>query len=575
MERRPPALALTPAQRHRRGRARHPGLHRRRSGRQRRHRAAAILVLAAAAFAAGALLAAAGTDRRALASAYARAWARGDYPAMYRLLAPRSRRRLAESAFASRLRAAAATATVRSLAPLAVAGPRGSLVTVRMRVRTRLFGVLREPLRVYIDGAGTAIRFTSTLLLPGLRPGEALRRHSVLPARGAILAANGVPLAEGPYRYSPIPQVAQQIVGTLGPIPATERAAYLAAGYPRNAQVGQDGLELIFQRQLAGRPGATLFAGRRVLARAAPQPGATVRTTIEPALEQAAVAALGGHYGGLVALDPRTGGVLAAVGLAFTDVQPPGSTFKIITASAALSAGLVTPQTSFPVQTAATIDGYILHNASGEACGGTLVNAFAVSCNSVYAPLGVRIGAARLVAMAERFGFDRPPPFPTALRSTIPSASSIGSALALGSSAIGQGRVLASPLEMADAAAAIADGGRRPVPTLLANARPRFVPVVSARVADEVQQMMLAVVRYGTGTSAQIPGVAVAGKTGTAETRNTGGRNIAADTDSWFVAYAPAGAPRIVACAMFPAAGYGATTAAPAVRQVLISALAG
>jgi peptidoglycan glycosyltransferase len=534
------------------------------------------VLLAAAAFAGGLVLAGgAGADRRALASGYAHAWARDDFSAMYGMLSRNSRARLSLAAFTAQLQAAAQTATLRSLRPLRVTGPTGALVSVEVRARTALFGVLREPLRIYVDRAGTAIRFTSTLLFPGLRPGERLSRHSVMAPRGTILAANGVPLAEGPDRYSPIPQVAQQIVGTLGPIPSAERARLLAAGYPADAQVGQDGLELIFQSQLAGRPGGTLFAGRRALAHTRARPGRTVRTTIEPALEQAAVAALGGHYAGIVSMDPRTGGVTAAAGLAFTDVQPPGSTMKIITSSAALSAGLVTLNSTFPVQTSTTIDGYTLHNASNEACGGTLINAFAVSCDSVYAPLGVQIGAARLVAMAQRFGFDEPPPFPSALESTIPPASQIGNDLDVGVSAIGQGQVLASPLEMADVAATIADGGRRPIPTLVAGARPRFVPVESATVAQEVQQMMLAVVRYGTGTAAQIPGVAVAGKTGTAETKNTGGRNITSDTDSWFVAYAPAGAPRVVACAMFPAAGYGATTAAPAIRQLILSALGG
>src|SRR5205085_6599827 len=102
-----------------------------------------------------------------------------------------------------------------------------------------------------------------------------------------------------------------------------------------------------------------------------------------------------------------------------------------------------------------------------------------------------------------------------------PPADQIGGALAVGSSAIGQGRVQASALEMTDVAATIAMGGRRPIPTLLAHQRPRFVRVTSHGVARLVQRMMVAVVQFGTGTPAQIPGVTVAGKTGTAELRNT------------------------------------------------------
>ena len=118
---------------------------------------------------------------------------------------------------------------------------------------------------------------------------------------------------------------------------------------------------------------------------------------------------------------------------------------KIITATGALQAGITTLSTTYPIQTSATIDGYTLQNAGGEACGGTLLNAFAVSCNSVFAPLGVKLGAARLVRIAERFGFDQPPSIPGAAESLIPSASSIGDDLAVGSSAIGQGLVQTTP----------------------------------------------------------------------------------------------------------------------------------
>jgi cell division protein FtsI/penicillin-binding protein 2 len=207
-----------------------------------------------------------------------------------------------------------------------------------------------------------------------------------------------------------------------------------------------------------------------------------------------------------------------------------------------------------------------------------------VSCNSVFAPLGAKLGGARLVAMAQRFGFNQPSPILGAAESTIPSARTIGDALAVGSSAIGQGLVQTTPLEMTDVAATIAMGGRRPIPTLLAHQRPRFVRVVSPQVAHQVQQMMEAVVRYGTGTAAQISGVTVAGKTGTAELKNTApppsanGAGAQPDnpknTDAWFVGYAPAGRPRVVAGALFPNQGAGGGTAAPPVRDVIAAGLA-
>jgi cell division protein FtsI/penicillin-binding protein 2 len=301
---------------------------------------------------------------------------------------------------------------------------------------------------------------------------------------------------------------------------------------------------------------------------------ATVRTTIDPALEEDVLAALDGRYGGITVMDPRTGAIEAAAGIAWGDVQPPGSTFKIVTATAALSAGIATPSTTYPYESSVMLDGFKMQNAAGEACGGTLTNAFANSCDTTFAPLGARIGADKLVAMAERFGFDRPTGIAGALRSTIPMADAIGGPLSVGASAIGQGRVQTSTLGMADVAATIADGGRRPRPTLMYRARPRFVRVTTPKIAGEVQSMMEAVVSYGTGTSAQISGVTVAGKTGTAELRDTAGKqNAAKYTDSWFVAYAPAGNPKVVVCALFPDQGYGAETAAPAVRQVIEDAL--
>jgi cell division protein FtsI/penicillin-binding protein 2 len=457
---------------------------------------------------------------------------------------------------------------------------RGNTIAVSVSATTRLFGVLHETLEIPLVGSGSSVsvRFADELLFPGLRAGERLRRQVTLAPRAALLAGDGTPLAQGPQRSSPIPDVAGQIAGATGPIPAGEAASYAAQGYPRDAKVGLDGLERIFQAQLAGTPGGALMAGNRILALTATKPGHDVHTTIDPSIERAAITAIAGRYAGLAAMDPRNGRLLAVAGVAFSALQPPGSTMKIITATGALEAGVVKLSTVFPVAGSAVIDGYTLHNANGEVCGGTFLNAFAVSCNSVFAPLGVKLGASRLVDVAQRFGFNRSPSIPGAAESQIPSASTIGSNLAIGSSAIGQGRVEASALEMTDVAATIAMGGRRPVPTLVAHRRPHFVHVTSRRIARLVQRLMVAVVQFGTGTSAQIPGVLVAGKTGTAELRTTNNPNdpnasSPQNTDSWFVGYAPVGKPRVVVGALFPAQGAGAATAAPAVHDVLVAAL--
>ena len=544
-----------------------------------------LLALAAASLAAGVIVGtASGRAEGQLVSDYVHSWARGEYRQMYTLLDRRSRLRMTEPAFAAAYEHDARTATLTSLTAMHVGGLRGNLIDVSMLARTRLFGTLRETLIVPLldSSSGPTVRFAGTLLFPGLRPGERLTRAAALAPRATLLARDGTPLAQGPARSSPIPGVASAIAGVLGPIPADEATTYAAAGYPPEAKVGLDGLERIFERQLAGTPGGMLLAGRRILAQTTPLAGHTVTTTIDPSVEAAAIQALGSRYGGIAAMDPRTGQVLALVGVAFSALQPPGSTMKIITVTGALEAGIVKIGDTFPIATSTTIDGYTLQNANGEACGGTLLNAFAVSCNSVFAPLGAKLGAQRLVDVAQRFGFNQQPSIPGASESQIPSAGKIGDSLAVGSSAIGQGMVQASALEMTDVAATIAMGGTRPLPTLLSGQAPRFVHVTSAEVASLVQRMMVAVVQFGTGTAAQIPGVQVAGKTGTAELANTTNSNSssnnstansAKNTDAWFVGYAPVGAPRVVVGALFPNQGAGGATAAPAVQPVLVAGL--
>src|SRR5207302_5121269 len=134
-----------------------------------------------------------------------------------------------------------------------------------------------------------------------------------------------------------------------GSIPAGEAASYASQGYPPGAKVGLDGLERIFQTQLAGTPGGALMSGRRILALTATKPGRDVHTTINPAIERAAITAIAGRYAGLTVMDPRSGRLLGVAGVGFSALQPPGSTMKIITATGALEAGIVKMSTVFPV----------------------------------------------------------------------------------------------------------------------------------------------------------------------------------------------------------------------------------
>ena len=191
-----------------------------------------------------------------------------------------------------------------------------------------------------------------------------------------------------------------------------------------------------------------------------------MRTSIAPSVQAAAVDALAGRLGGIAVVRPRTGEILALSGIAFSGLQPPGSTFKMVTLAAALDARVAGPGSTYPVQTATTLDGVELQNANGESCGGTLTTAFAHSCNSVFAPLGVKVGADRLVAMAERLGFNRSTGIAGAATSTIPPPDELENPLTLGSTAIGQGRLQATALQMSWIAATIGQRGRRPRLTL-------------------------------------------------------------------------------------------------------------
>jgi penicillin-binding protein A len=573
-----------------------------------------MIALAIVAFVIGAIVGANHTSSTAhtLAARFVAAWTQRNYAAMYGDLDVVSRRSIPLGEFASVYRNALTTATATHVK--VVGKPRnvsGGLVGVPVRVHTRLFGTLSLDFALKIvegGGEGARVAWSRSAAFPGLRPGELLSRHTELPRRATLLARDGSVLAEGAAagageRTSPLGEVAGGVLGDVGPIPAAQRQALEAEGVPSNAIVGVSGVEQALDDRLRGTPGGELLAGRRLLASAAPVATPAVRSTVSPAVQRAAVSALGGQLGGVVAMQPSTGQILAVAGLGLDSLQPPGSTFKMVTVSGVLQAGLATPQSSYPYGTYATLDGVKLNNANGEECGGTLELAFAVSCNSVFAPLGVKLGAARLVAMAESYGFNHQPPIPGAAESTLPAASQIQGELDLGSTAIGQGQVLASALQMVTVAATIGDGGHRPQPTFAVESPSRSGPVVtSASVARTVRKLMIAVVREGTGTSAAIPGVTVAGKTGTAELKTTstcssageeagakedtsnessesaeesckGATSEASNTDAWFAAFAPALHPRIAVGVLLVKDGAGGATAAPVARQVLEAGL--
>jgi cell division protein FtsI/penicillin-binding protein 2 len=561
-------------------------------------RALPLSIVAIVAFVLGASAGAPGSPDKDAAQRFADAWAHSDYTAMYRELNESSRAATKETQFAAEYRDAAEVATLRSL----VAGSAGdttaadgrSVVPVPIEAGTAAFGTVSAEVDLpYADGG---IEWDPSLVFPGLEPGEQLENRVDLAPRAPILARDGTPLAEGPAdaREHPIGSAAIDVSGEVGTASEEEEAVLARHGFPPETPVGISGIEQAFNSRLAGKPGGSLLAvaaksgSARIVSQAKPRPGAPVKTTIDPGLQQAAVTGLAGRVGGVAVLDARSGDVRALAGQAFSAPQPPGSTFKTVTTTAALEKGVVSLDDEFELTDGVNVGGRFISNANGEVCGGTFREAFAESCNADFAPLGPKIGNDDLVATAEAFGFNSPPAIYAASvvaeveppESSIPTE--IGDELDLGVSAIGQGEVLATPLQMATVAQTIGNDGVREPTSLVLNRklRPEMKPrrVMSKQIAAELTELMIGVVTGGTGTAAAIPEAQVAGKTGTAELGpkpgQEGEENPEQIKDAWFAAFAPAEKARLaVGVLLVEAEAAGGEVAAPIAAEVLSTGL--
>lgn len=557
-----------------------------------------MIVIAAAAFAGGMLIAS--SSETDAAERFLDAWEQGDFDAMHAELTPAAQDAYPIDEFRRAYEDAAATATIADLSVGDVQAEDDAAVAT-VNFRTHAFGSVDGELSLPLDE--DRVDWSPSLVFPGLEDDEQLSRRTRAPPRAAILAADRSPLAKGPASAREFTPAASAIVGAVGqPTPAQE-STLEARGFSPGSLVGTSGLELAWNTRLAGQPGGQLLAvtaeeegqvgAGRVLATSEPVPGKAVRTTIDPALQESAVTALGDLYGGVAVLDARKGSVLALSGIAYSAPQPPGSTFKVITATGALDAGVVELGDEFPVETSNSEIGREIPNAHDEPCGGTFAVSFARSCNTVFAPLGARLGGEKLVETAEKFGFNSTPTLfdPAATAAIDPPASTIpktlSSSVEAGESAIGQGQVLATPLEMATVSQAIANGGVR-MPTPIARTpelRPDADPVevTSERTAATMRDLMIGVVTQGTGVAAALPGVQVAGKTGTAELGPKAlepGQELGPneeppqEIDAWFTAFAPAADPKLaVAVMVVDASGDGGTVAAPIAREVLATGL--
>jgi peptidoglycan glycosyltransferase len=432
-----------------------------------------------------------------------------------------------------------------------------------------------------------------------------LEEYSI--ARGRILAADGTVLArsvegEGPFRYR-----REYPWGTL---------LCHVLGYD-SPQLGRTGLEEYYNDFLLGRKPARTWVEEMTGDRGE---GYDLVTTLDLEVQQAAAEALGGRKGAVVAVDPATGAVLAmyswpgydpnllvsqarneAGGLvseesmgaylgdpsspllnrAAMGLYPPGSSFKVVTASAALEAGISGDKT-YNCPGVLPVDGSRVVNYGSPPRDFGVIDmdaALTYSVNTYFAQLALELGADRLTAAAEAFGFNGviPLDYPSVARCSIPQASQMD-AVELAWTGAGQGELLVSPLQLCLVGCAVAERGRIMRPHLMKDIRSgeeileRFEigtwrTPISPTTASMVLAMMEKVVERGTGTAAAIPGVSVAGKTGTAEVEGK-------PNHTWFLGIAPVEDPRVVVAVVVEhSGGGGGSVAAPIARRVMEAAL--
>jgi penicillin-binding protein A len=430
-------------------------------------------------------------------------------------------------------------------------------------------------------------------------------------ARGEITAADGTVLARS----------VRNPEGTYERVYPTGELFAAPIGYDYiDLNRGTAGLERYRNKELNGQSSANLQGVLEQLQGSEPQ-GEKVITTLVPRAQRAAVAALGEHEGAVVALDPRTGAVTvmaskpsydpnalrapsakqehetSASSSSFSEVNratqfgyAPGSTFKVVTATAAIDTGAYTPESTVSGPNGLLVSGLPLDNDNGASFGPiTLTYALAHSVNTVWAQVAEHIGKRTLGRYMERFGFDSKPQLDYPAEEMSASGEHIGENIVsptsplvdVGRMGIGQDKLAVTPLQMAEVAAAVANRGTLMVPHLtqrIVDSEGRTVQTISPRVqsvvmkpstATAVTSMMEAVVDEGTGTAAQIPGIQVAGKTGTAQTQFGDAIN-----NVWFIAFAPASNPQVALAVTLKAVpGEGATYAAPVARAVIESLL--
>jgi peptidoglycan glycosyltransferase len=403
-------------------------------------------------------------------------------------------------------------------------------------------------------------------------------------------------------------------------------------GYSTQSR-SQSGLERSMNDYLTGANTNLSDAFRHILDRLdnATVHGNNLQLTIRPRAQRLAQQLLGGRCGAVVAMNPHTGqiyvmassptydlnlidkkggfakvlkirgacaGASALYNRATQGLYVPGSTFKMITAAAALDTGAYKADSTFYDPGYCTVYGKPVSNAGNPDQGGrevfghlNFVTAFQHSVNSVFCNIGLKLGAGTLLSYAKKFGFYKTPPLETPAGERAPSGLYNGTKLYFpkdpnkvdaGRLAFGQERMLVTPLQMAMVAATIGNAGIVPKPyvvqkiiasdgTTIRNTRPSNLGrAIKPETAATLTQMMVAVTEGGTGNAAAIPGIHVAGKTGTAET------NVPHVYTAWFAAFAPADHPQVAIAVVLEQQlnGFGGVVSAPIAKQVMQAILA-
>ncbi|MFG6402537.1 MULTISPECIES: peptidoglycan D,D-transpeptidase FtsI family protein [unclassified Microbacterium] len=401
-------------------------------------------------------------------------------------------------------------------------------------------------------------------------------------------------------------------------------------GYLNPVLGSSTNLEAAANQELSGTANSQFFARVERIMTGQPARGSNVELTLDATVQRAAYDALGDKQGAVVAIEPSTGRILAmvtspsfdtnaiashdttAVESAYNqleadpanplvnraidgDMNPPGSTFKLVVASAALASGSYTPDSTLPNPAIYQLpeSTSVVRNASGGSCGGggdtvTIADALRFSCNIPFAELAVALGDDAVRAEAEKYGFDSQFDL-VGLSSSLQSEASVyppaPDAPQTALSGFGQGDVRATPLQMAMVSAGIANGGIVMNPRMVDNVigpdlsvektpeNTEFGRALDESLANEMAAMMVANVSDGAASGARIDGVQVGGKTGTAENGDNRPYSL------WFTGFAPADDPQVAVAVVVEdgggqgQAGSGGTLAAPIAKKVMEAVL--